>query len=495
MNMNSISNHPIKMVTPSLGMTRPAQSGSNAFRAVIAILLVACFGAVSAVAAEQSGISYSRDFLKAEQKYAQDLLSDIQRTLENASRLRDAGVPGAADQLVRALFLSDLVSIRLEGQADRISQLKSSFGYVRTDEQRKYTSAYTGLRRELQTGELSALAMCKQFNAGTNGPTILQIFQTKQGDYRNLIRAGLTDVKTVLDDCSRQLAQVKAGPPMEPKSPDAGKTAVEVARLTREQGELQTQLTALRHAQEMERRKPAVQPPVTLIVTNEIVRTIEKSIPAPAPIVITNTERIFITNFVAVTNNPATASATTSNIAERLTANIAAIGAGIRSNNIVQESPKTESKAIAASKSLNTNAYKILTTGRGFLPWLGLIAIFAVIAGAYSLLTAARSGTFQLALNGKVLEPIEIMNSEDAIVLADQPAVQPHDDVADKARLSPTWRGTILRPGQDRVTVNDTVVTSACRIQRGDSIAIQDGEILRKFDFLGWDRNSVLAEA
>lgn len=147
------------------------------------------------------------------------------------------------------------------------------------------------------------------------------------------------------------------------------------------------------------------------------------------------------------------------------------------------------------SKAANP-ANWILVAGKAALPWIGLICVFGLCAGIYAFLTAARTGTVQLAVDGKVLEPIEITSKEDAITLEAQPLVKTKADVADKAHLSATWLGTILRPGQQTVTINDLPAAKACRIKRGDTIRVQNGgAVLHQFDFLGWDRNSATAEA
>jgi len=221
------------------------------------------------------------------------------------------------------------------------------------------------------------------------------------------------------------------------------------------------------------------------------VRTIEKLMPAPAPVVVTNVERIFITNTVetaslslALTNSLKVTEPNATNISE----------APIKS--LVTSRDGEGRKTAIQSQAVSPNIGKILAAGKASLPWIALIGICGLCARIYLLLIAARTGTVQLALDGKVLEPIEITDGEDVIVLDAQPAAQPKGETIGKAHLTPTWRGTILRPGQQTVTVNDAAITATCRIHRGDTITIQDGEAtLRKFDFLGWDPNSGTAQA
>ncbi len=241
------------------------------------VLLVAVPSALNAAPA-RDGVFRTLASLKEEQRFSQQLLSEIERDVATANRLLDATVTGASELAVRALFLSDLVGIRLEGHTERIGQLKSAFGYVRADEQRKLTTAYTGLRQQLQTLQLDASKLAERCSTATNATTVVSVFRAKQPDYRNLIRAGLSDVKIVLDECNRQVAKVSEEARKEPKSTETGKTAAEFAQVKREQAQLQEQLATLRRAQEEAASRPPVAARI-IVVTNQV----EKLVPVPAP--------------------------------------------------------------------------------------------------------------------------------------------------------------------------------------------------------------------
>ncbi|MDX1952174.1 MAG: hypothetical protein SFY81_08305 [Verrucomicrobiota bacterium] len=485
--------------------------------ALAVVMFLVAFAFMPAIAApQQNGVFYTREFLKSEQGRSQESLSEIERNLESASRLLDAGLPGAPEQLVRASFLTDLVGIRLEGEADRISQLKSSLGYIRGEEQRKLNAVYAILRKQLQTAELRVASLNKQFNTRATTSNIVQVFQSKQGEYRNLIRAGLTDVKTVLDDCTRQLAQVKAVPQMEPSSPDVGKTAAEVARLTREQGELQTQLTALRSAQEAERRKPAVQPPVTLIVTNEVVRTIEKPMPAPAPIVITNiveksvpiTTRTVVTNKVIeyVTNvqkvfvdRPILS---LSNSAPLQVAQANLPGRTFQTN---AATPYVASKKVATnSEAVGLDGKRALppVEGRTKVPPAPLSLSLKLAAGAVGLIliagifiigiaTHARNRLVKIELSEQTSgenHGVIVAGPGEVAILSNPPHSAPADMCGTASAIARDWFGRPVLVALGGIKLNGVSVAGRRRLRPGDQIAASES-----FPATGWIFQGVTA--
>src|SRR6185369_9865167 len=141
-----------------------------------------------------------------EQRIIQEAISEAQRNLDTSTRFFDGSFSGAPERLVQAFFLSDLAAIRIEGEPDRIAQLKVSFGRTKSEEQRKLSGVYNSLREQIQAVQLDAAKLCQRVNTATNTPTLLRTFQSRQADYRNQIRGGFSDPKIVLDECNRHVA-------------------------------------------------------------------------------------------------------------------------------------------------------------------------------------------------------------------------------------------------------------------------------------------------
>ena len=465
------------------------------------LLLVALQSALNA-APGQPGVFYTRDFLKDEQRVCSQSLSEVERNLAAASRLLDANLSSAPEHLVRALFLNDLVGIRLEGQPDRIAQLKSSFGYTRSEEQRRLSAVYADLRQQLQTAQLDAAKLAERCAAGTNVTTILQVFQARQTDYRNLIRAGVTDAKTILEDCNRQLIQFAQARKEEPKPQEDERTRDELARLQQEQTQLQSQLATLRLAQDEAAAQRPLSPQV-LVVTNEV--RIETLVPTPAP----PPKIEYVTNVLVITNQTEVPSQNEA-VSQTLTAttNVAAVGStnGAPASVLPPVDLTTSgvtSAPVGADPKAKVIPLPVITKARGpvfalnkttlYVVGLILVAGFVWVA---LIMSGRRAHVLQLAQDGKPLEPFEIGSADDVVVLESVPRVEHRSQVDGQPSIRATWLGSILYPGRAAVAVNDTPVEKPKRLRAGDRVtAATSATESRTFDFLGCDSITESVEA
>ncbi|MEK7676302.1 MAG: hypothetical protein AAB676_10770 [Verrucomicrobiota bacterium] len=451
--------------------------------AICGLLLLAVVPSALNAAPSQTGVFYSRDFLRDEQRFCQQSLTEVERDLTAASRLLDSNLAGAPEHLVRALFLSDLVGIRLEGQPNRISQLKSSLGYTRTEEQRKLNAVYAGLRQQLQTAQLDAAKLGERCNAATNATTALQVFQAKQGDYRNLIRAGLADVKTVLEDCNRQVIQAAQARKAEPKPQENEKTAADLARLQHEQIELQNQLSKLRRGQD----EAATQRPVTprvVVVTNEVRTVIEKLVPTPAPPPVTNKVIQYVTNTVRVlVDRPVT------NIVIVMTNSSQAPSVGTTGTNAAMTMNETNTAAesdgvVVAEQGGATSEPKMPGGTTALLIGLGILIAIAVTV--WMVVAGDRTWVVRMATNGEGAS-YEVQGS-DRLVLGGLPHAEHHAMVNGQPHIRPTWKGAIIHPGVEPVVVNGAPILKPQKLNPSDRITAQAGSESTEYDFLDYVR-------
>jgi hypothetical protein len=460
--------------------------------ALIALALFLCAGAIGhaqtvTTLPGQRGVLFTRDFLRQELSVARRHLSEGERAADTAGRLLDSRLMGdAAAELVRAFCLLDASDVMSQGYQDRIAQLKSApFSYVKSEEQGKLSAAYIALREQLQNAQARA-AMLRQDCTSTNKneTAALQVFMAKRESFRERARAGNTDPTAVLEEC-RRLAAVN-------------KTEADLARLKQQ---VDADMAQLRWAKEDADRRPQSTPtPVTLVLTNEIRTVVEKTLRLTNEIVrfVTNTERVrvFITNSIMATTVPEPPPLTKVARVAQAT-NISAVLAVKPTNARGGDAPTNAQPHATITQSKATpTPDNILAIGKASLPLIGLIGICGLLAAVYYTLSAARTGTVQLALDGKILPPVEVNNTDDVIILEAQPCAQPRRDSIGRVHLTAAWWGTVLCPAEQTVLLNDIAVTKPRRIHRGDTIGIKgDGEaILHKFDFLGWDGNSSAAE-
>jgi hypothetical protein len=404
-------------------------------------------------------VYYELAGLKEEQRVIQETIAEAQRNLDTASGLFDAHLSGASEHLVLTFFQSDLAAIRIEGQTDRIAQLKSSFGRIKSDDQKKLTTVYASLRQQIQSVQLDAAKLSQRVNAATNATTALKIFQSRQTDFRNQIRGGFSDPKIVLEECNRHLAAAPAAN-VEVKPRENGKSATEFAKLQRDQLQLQAQVAELRRATNS--------PPKTIIVTNE--RVVEKLVPAPVP----PPEIRYITNTLPGTEPTNSPSFKTEND---------------------PESSTNQSDSVAATSDGNGNGTTPPASASKPRPNVALIA--AIIGGAavlcalgwFAYLASLRGRPFVLSLagiSGKT-EEIELAAMDDALCLQTPPICESVNNVNGAPHITITWRGPVLRPGtHSAARINDVPVSGQQKLFPGDCILIE-GEKPQQFNFLGCD--------
>lgn len=427
--------------------------------AVLCSLLV--LGAVSTVNAAPGGVYYDLAGLKEEQRIIQEAISEAQRNLDSSTRLFDANFSGAPERLVQAYFLSDLAAIRIEGEPDRIAQLKVSFGRSKSEEQKKLSGLYNSLREQIQAVQLDAAKLSQRVNTATNAPALLRIFQSRQADYRNQIRGGFSDPKIVLDECNRHVAaELAANAELTKKEND--KRASEIAKL-------QAQVAELRRVRESTKtNSPLLK---TIVVTNE--RVVEKLVPTPAP----PPEVRFLTNTIFVedkTNSPVQSASANSNAESSTNQPQAGAVAPIPEDN----GPPPASTITAARHS------KIaLVAGVGG----GAIVLCVISWLAYLSSFRGRPYLLSLAWDAGKPEEIELAAMEEALCLQAPPVREAVALVNGTANITIGWRGPVLRPGAHAsVRVNDLPVSQKQKLFPGDCIVIE-GEKSLQFNFLGCD--------
>ncbi len=443
-------------------------------RMVCPLLILFAFPNVLTAAPEQTGVYYSRQFLIDEQSFCSRSLSEVDRNLDDATRLLDANLPGTPDDLVRALFLGDLVEIRLEGEPDRIARLKWSFGYVRAQERQEFNAVYAELSQRLQTEEIRAATLCQHCNAATKALTVLREYQANQDHFRSLARAGLSDPQAVLDECSRKLTQEAQATNAQPKVEDGGKTAAELARVQRQQAELQAQMADFRRSQQLKPLAPAPSPPRTIFVTNEIVRTIEKPVPTPVFLTKTNTERVFVTNTVVAAASQRPNSVSTAENASPPIPSVAVVGhAATSSNGYAPNTPAVRSENVITR----------------MIPIVGTVALTALIC-AVVIVAFRNKGPFEIELckagtTGVEANTFTLENGE-CLVLNEHPKVETNADSLGP-RIRVNWRGIpVLCPDSAQaVWLNGLAIVRPQKIKPGDEIRISSDNLEHTFVFRG----------
>lgn len=421
------------------------------------------FAAIGVAPSLASDAAYTRDSLRDEQRFAQQSLAEVERDLSAASRFLDSRLAGAPEHLVRALFLTDLAAIRLENQPDRISGLKSAFGYIRSEEQRKLNVSYADLRQQLQAAQLEAAKLSERCNAvTTNQTTVLTVFQAKQADYRELIRAGLGDVKTVLENCNRLVLQTAKAETVEKQ--ENSKTAADMARLQRGQVELQNQLAAMRRIQAQPAAVPAIVMTNIVRLTNTIKFTnlVETVVTSP-PLTVVET-RIVTNTVVVVTNLPPPHAAITGFLDQT---NIPAVVASSTSVPAVVE-VVTEEPA--------SSPYSLSTTQGFNLPGSILVGVAALIVVVVLITTTAlrqRASEvilFDPATGSEVT--LQIQSGSDCVVLDTPPRVIPLGTQGNLPAIQRDWRGRAqLVPGTSGITLNGDPVFGSPILKPNDQLA------------------------
>lgn len=260
---------------------------------LIGVALFLCAGSIGhaqsmTTPVGQPGVLFTRDFLRQEQSLVRRHISEAELSCDTAARLLDSHlVRDGGEELVRGLFRLDSADLLLQGQPDRIAQLKSAaLSYARAEEQRKLTQENRALRQQLQNAQ-ERVAMLRLRCTTTNeqDTMLLQVFLAKRASFRIRARAGDTDPTAVLEEC-RRLASVN-------------KTEADLARLRQQ---VDVELAQLRRARESN-NSTVLSPPATIIVTNVVRTVIEKLVPTPAPPPVTNKVLQYVTNTVIVMTN------------------------------------------------------------------------------------------------------------------------------------------------------------------------------------------------
>ncbi len=304
---------------------RPSTRHINLLRGLLCVALaLMLFIASTAAAAGSTGITYTRERLRAEQDLARRYCSEGQLCNDAATRLLEAGlVREAAEALVRSTFLVDLADVSLEGHSGRVGQLKGSLAYSKAEEQNRLGTSHTALRQQVGTAQERAARLrdrCK--SASIPSAVVLQVFLVKRENFRTRMRLGMSEPNLALDECRRlavfPLALVAAGlvngdnatgcrlrpdgsvvlPDGQTVYPDASteastrareeKAGVDLARMRAEKEQLQGEVLRLRGAREGPRAVVDTGEPRT---TNTEVPGVTnvvgggKPVPAPVPAV------------------------------------------------------------------------------------------------------------------------------------------------------------------------------------------------------------------
>ncbi|MGD0816334.1 MAG: hypothetical protein ABSA83_22305 [Verrucomicrobiota bacterium] len=431
-------------------------------RRALFLIVIFC-GAMATVSAiaSQTGISYSRQVLNGEQKAWQQSLLEVECDLDESDRYLDAGLPSAPDHIVKAMFLIDRVDIQMEGDLNHISMLKTSLGYIRTEEQRRLNAGYDALRHELQTAEGRATKLGQRCERSAE--SIVPIFLLKEEEYRHLARAGLTDVTVVLDDCHRELAKSQ-------------------------QAKLAQIKTSIKDGTDAKPVLPAQstnQPvPKTIFLTNEV-RIIERFLQAPAPTPqVTHISVPVVSNPLLKTNCAQVASPPSNPpVVDR----VGDIGSSTIATPPNRSGPPTTSNTTANQKlsqhPTHLSKKALIAEGTGLVFGIGVLAwltCFSFVRG--------RPHTLSLEFDTGEKQEIEIAAIEDAICLQ-TPLTREHASLVNGTpNIRVGFRGPIVRPGKQTVRVNDTTVAKSQRLFPGDRIVVEgDDDKPKGFLFLGCD--------
>ena len=471
---------------------------------VLAVLLTALTTVFSSNARADSGVKYSRNFLRQEQGLVLRCITDSDRDCDAASRYLDAGLgPEAGDELVQALFNLAVADLKLEGELDRIAQLESRpFTYSKTDEQVKMLAGCANLRDRIQN-DLARAATLSQHCIQGRTSSALKVYIAKRESYRNRIRNGFLESNIALDEC-RQLAvfplalvanglvnfenmsrcrvatdgtvtlpngQVLRADDQPKTESTAGQRvgADELAALKKQSSELQSQMSRLQEDAKHSPRPLPVTNTLVIIVTNEVRTVVEKTN------IIQSTTPLLPILTGEVTNAPVANLAQTP--ASSLAGSNIGVGTTLNSPKPSSEIKKPESDNFKAENlqptlGQNNSAFKqagttSTTTSADADPlvqthdskkshFTDVVLKLVVFAGgilllvtvvSFTALSSAHHRPVKLTLTddntGNVHE-IALMNAHEIVVLDDDPHSAPNVGQNDAVILSRNWLGNVL---------------------------------------------------
>lgn len=272
---------------------------------VLAVLLTALTTVFSSNAKADSGVKYSRNYLRQEQGLVLRCITDADRDCDAASRFLDAGLgPEAGDELVQTLFNLDTADLKMEGELDRIAQLESRpFTYSKTDEQVKMSAECANLRDQIQNDSARAATLSQHCIQGQTS-SALKVYIAKRESYRNRIRNGLSESNIALDEC-RQLAVfplalvanglVNVENMTHCRVATDGTVTLPNGQVLRADGQPKTESTAAQHVGTDELAALKKQ---SSDLQNQMSRLQEDAKHSPRPLPVTNTLVIIVTNEV-----------------------------------------------------------------------------------------------------------------------------------------------------------------------------------------------------
>ncbi len=459
-----------------------------------------------------NGAPAKRENIEAAIRKTESIVLRAEELSADARRLDKAGLKEQAQtSAVRAYFLCDQAAQAEDGNLPEIDSLSAWGTSAQTKTGMRARFSSTAQRRATIEDALAEIA-----GATTN--SLPQIYLLQRADVKNQIRAGDTDETRLLAQLSalakipqslvrervvslRNVDRVtfEAGKIRLPNGQilavanDAvsdttvkgdQKTASDLADLRRNQAELQGGLAKLRRDQLAAANRPLPEVRV-VVITNEV--RVEKLVTAPVL-----PPRIeYITNtIVATVTNTTIAAAISPPPVEP-----------VRTQPVLAETnfAPAETAADAHSGPMPVPALKheksVLKIDKTALYIGGLIVVVGFVVVA-SLMTTGRSRVLQIAENGKTLEPFEMHSTDDVLVLESVPRVGHRSQVDGKPSIRTTWRGSVLDPGNESVTVNDSPIEKPKILRPGDRFTAVNGETgTRTFDFLGCDQINEAVEA
>lgn len=267
------------------------------------LMLTMLLLSATAVSAEGSGTTFTRDYLLQEQTQAGRLISDSEQACAKVSRLVEAGLAReAASDLVQINFNLDRAEVALRGHTDRVKDLKpSALRYIASEEKRRLGESFNVLNERLITCQSHASTLHQRLIKVNEKEALpLQLYLAQRSRYTQRIQLeDLVDAKAVLGEVN-QLARfglpvVRAGL--------VTSENVTACRLN-DNGNI-----TLPNGLVVSADGKAV--PITAVVTNTVTNVVRITTPAPPPVTnkvveyITNTQQVVVhrTNVVVVVSN------------------------------------------------------------------------------------------------------------------------------------------------------------------------------------------------
>ncbi|MCI0538207.1 MAG: hypothetical protein L0Z50_23620 [Verrucomicrobiales bacterium] len=492
-----------------------------------AVALLAALPIGSATAAPVTSVK--RDDVQREIEAVEALTLRAEQLATEARRLAKAGLPLPSQTVaVRAYFLTDRAA---EAEAANIGRI----GMVSTWRMSADTKAAFRARYQTAAQRRAAIEddIANTAATTTNSNNILRLYLLQREHIKARIRKGDSDEERLIKDLAKLSGTsamasplIAAGAltidtdyrvengniilpngevlalgvtrvPATNQEPSEAKNTADIARLKREQQELQGAITELRRATEQTNSAPSVEHLKVLIVTNIVEKAIPVQLPSKIEFV-TNT--VFLPLKTENTESPGQDSLTNFQNSATTESGNTSEGGDIAPDTSNPDrslmvaparEPETSSGKELSTSNTSTGSQRLFRWPHGNAYVLLLGGLFLLLVSAALVVSAVRrKGPFEIELgqieeNGIQAHRFTLDNGE-CLVLKNRPSIEMKDESSETV-IATNWRGVaLLHPGTSQeVSLNGDPVHRPRALNPGDELRLQEQDTERTFVFRG----------